>query len=231
MAGIELTTILWATLGGIVPTFLWLWFWLSDDNHQNPIGLLFLAYLAGMFSLFIILPMKAFVESFPFHPSEVIVIYAILEELIKFGMIALITFPSRYLTDPIDYTIYLITGALGFSGLENTLYLLQPIIDNNITAILSTGNIRFLGATVLHTVTAGVIGIMLGLAFRRGGLIKTIHMIFGLGLAVGLHSVFNYFILQETSRSTTLAVTGIWFVAVIVIIVFQRLKSLSELSH
>lgn len=226
MAGISIQTLMWATLGGIVPTFLWLWFWLSEETHQNPPGLLFLAYLAGMGSLFIIMPMKLFVESFPFHPVEVLVIYVILEELIKFGLIAVVTFSSRFLTDPIDYTIYLITGALGFSGLENTLYLLNPIITNDVGQSLITGNMRFLGATVLHTVTAGIVGITLGIAFYRKSFVKTIHLILGLTLAIGLHSMFNYFILSETTRLTNLAIVGIWFVAVIVFVVFRRLKAL-----
>lgn len=226
MAGISIQTLMWAALGGIVPTFLWLWFWLSEETHQNPAGLLFLAYLAGMGSLFIIMPMKLFVESFPFHPTEALVIYVILEELIKFGLVALITFQSRFLTDPIDYTIYLITGALGFSGLENTLYLLNPVIANNVSQTLITGNLRFLGATVLHTVTAGIMGIALGIAFYRGAFAKTFHLVFGLSFAIGLHTVFNYLILSETTRLTNLAILGIWFAAIIVFIVFRRLKAL-----
>jgi RsiW-degrading membrane proteinase PrsW (M82 family) len=179
-----------------------------------------------MGSLFIIMPMKLFVESFPFHPTEALIIYVILEELIKFGLVAIITFPSRFLTDPIDYTIYLVTGALGFSGLENTLYLLNPVIANNVGQTLVTGNLRFLGATVLHTVTAGILGIALGIAYYRGAFAKTFHLAFGLLFAIGLHSTFNYFILSETTRLTNLAILGIWFVAIIVFIVFRRLKAL-----
>ncbi len=231
MAGIELTTILWATLGGIVPTFLWLWFWLSEESHQNPAGLLILAYAIGMMSLFIILPMKLFVESFPFKPVEILIIYVILEELIKLTTVAFITFRSKHLTDPIDYTIYLVTGALGFSGLENTFYLIQPILDQNVSGTLLTGNLRFLGATVLHTVTAGIVGIMLGSAFYSGKFIKSIHFILGIIFAIVLHSVFNYLIMLEIPRMTYLALAGIWFVAVIVIILFERLKSLQNYLH
>jgi RsiW-degrading membrane proteinase PrsW (M82 family) len=226
MAGISVTTLMWATLGGIVPTFLWLWFWLSEETHQNPPGLLFLAYAAGMGALFIIMPMKMFVESFPFHPTEALIIYVILEELIKFGLVAVVVFPTKFLSDPIDYTIYLVTGALGFSGLENTLYLLNPVIANNVAQTLVTGNLRFLGATVLHTVTAGILGIALGIAFYRGAFAKTLHLVFGLFFAIGLHSVFNYLILSETTRLTNLAILGVWFVAITVFIVFRRLKAL-----
>ena len=68
-----------------------------------------------------------------------------------------------------DYTIYLVTGALGFSALENTFYLISPIIQNEpLQSIVVTGNLRFFGATVLHTISVAIVGVLLGLAWRAG---------------------------------------------------------------
>ena len=57
--GIDITIILFALLGGVIPTLLWLWFWLREDRaHPEPLGLLFLTFLAGAFTVPVVLPIE-----------------------------------------------------------------------------------------------------------------------------------------------------------------------------
>lgn len=230
MAGIDLRTILYAALGGIVPTFLWLWFWIGEESdHDAPGIILVLAYFGGILGVLILLPLRPIVEGLSIDPSYITVFYAGLEEVIKFVLVALICFNYKTLHDASDYTIFLVTGALGFSALENTLYLIQPLSQGlDLGSIIITGNMRFLGATVLHSISVALVGVILGLAFSYGKFMKFIYVLFGLAFATGLHTAFNYFIMQNTRQGTITAIAGIWIVAVIVILIFDRLKSLQE---
>ncbi len=227
MAEISLTTILFAALGGMVPTFLWLWFWLTEENdHREPIFLVALTFIGGAVGLLVLLPLKPLILNLGLEPDTITVLYAFLEEFMKYGVASLIAFRSGAITRPTDYTIFLVTAALGFSALENTLYLIQPIAAKvDIGSILITGNMRFLGATVLHSISSALIGVLMGLGFTALRSLRTLYMMIGLVLATGLHSVFNYFIMKDTRQSTIIAIAGIWIVAVIVILLFDRLQA------
>lgn len=220
---------MYAVLGGAVPTFLWLWFWLSRDDHPEPGFVLTLAFIGGALSVLALFPLRHFVEGLTLSPTETIILYAGLEEVSKLLVVALVTFGSASLIEATDYTIYLVTGALGFSALENTFYLIAPLIQNQpIESIIITGNLRFFGATVLHTISVAIVGVFLGLAFRSSFFWKLLHAIIGLAIGISLHSGFNYFIMQNTRQGTIIAIAGIWFVAVIVILIFDRLRAFHE---
>lgn len=228
MANISLTTICYAALGGMVPTFLWLWFWLTEeDDHKEPVGLVALTFIGGAVGVLILLPLKPLVQSLSMTPQHVTILYAFLEECIKYGIVSLVAFNSGAITRATDYAIFLVTGALGFSALENTLYLIKPIAANtDIGLILITGNMRFLGATVLHSISVALIGVLIGLGYTGLKSLRALYAMIGLVLATGLHTVFNYFIMQDTRQSTIIAISGVWIVAVIVILLFDRLRSL-----
>jgi RsiW-degrading membrane proteinase PrsW (M82 family) len=223
--GIPLKTLLFAVIGGILPTFIWLRFWLrEDDENPEPPGLLILTFIAGMLSIFIVLPIENFVNNTFFSTEVIISINAFVEEVAKFGIVALIAFGSRFIDEPDDYAIYLITGGLGFSALENTLFLLEPITHQNIPLSFFTGNLRFLGATVLHVVTSALIGVSLGLAFYKSQESKRIHFIVGLILATTLHGLFNFFIMRATTQNIITILGVVWVAAIIIMLLFEKLK-------
>jgi hypothetical protein len=57
---------------------------------------------------------------------------------------------------------------------------------------------------------------------------RIIHGLFGLGLAIGLHAIFNYFILLNTTRSIMIGLAGLWFVGIIVVVLFGRLQTFHQ---
>lgn len=229
MAEISLTTLGLAALGGIVPTFLWLWFWLGEDKKTGipePHGLVVLTYLSGVIAVPLLLSLHGLFAGIGPDSTKAVIIFAIAEELVKVGLVALIAFKSRFIDEPTDYAIYLVTGAIGFSALENTLYLLQTADGGNIAGFLLASNMRFLGATLLHTVTVAVVGISMGLAFGKSRAVRLWHCLIGLLIGTALHATFNYLILVDTRQSLIETFAGLWFVALIVILAFQRLKDL-----
>lgn len=226
MAGISIVSIFWALIGGIIPTFLWLWFWFNQVDKPESPGFLSLLYIMGMVCVLIVFPIDALITKSLIKPKELLLAFALVEEIMKVVVTAIMAFRKKMIEEPTDYTLYLVTLALGFSGLENTLYLIQPIAHNNITFVLFTGNLRFIGATLLHTTCVAIIGVMLGLGFFENKFMKWVHGIFGLGLAISLHAIFNYFILLNTTRSIMIGLAGLWFIGIVVIVMFGRIKKL-----
>jgi RsiW-degrading membrane proteinase PrsW (M82 family) len=235
MADISIVSLFWAFIGGVVPTFLWLWFWFNQVKKPESTGFLSLLYILGMLSVMIVFPIDTLISQSRLDQKEYLLAFALVEEVVKVALTAVVAFRTKRLIQPADYTLFLVTLALGFSALENTLYLIQPISENNISFILFTGNLRFIGATLLHTTCVAIVGNMLGIAYYEGKFMKWVHGLFGLGLAIGLHAVFNYFILLNTTRSIMIGLAGLWFIGIIVIVIFGRIQKLqgyrTQLMH
>ena len=235
MADITIKTLLWALVGGIIPTFLWLWFWFNQVEKPQSTGFLSLLYILGMVCTFVVMPIDALIQQSGLDQKEYLLMFALVEEVMKVAVTALVAFRHRMIKEPNDYTLYLVTLALGFSALENTLYLIHPLMQNNLSFVLFTGNLRFIGATLLHTTCVAIVGNLLGIAYFESGFMKWVHGIFGLGLAISLHAIFNYFILLNTTRSIMIGLAGLWFIGIIVIVIFGRIQKLqgyrAQLMH
>ena len=151
------------------------------------------------------------------------------KNLQKFLIIYLIAFKSKFFDEPIDALIYLITGALGFSALENTLYLVNVIIEDGVTLGALNMNLRFLGATLLHIVSSAAVGVALAFSFYKQKKFRKIFIVAGIAGATALHTVFNLFIINTHTISETLLVFSYyWFVIVILILIFERVKIIKD---
>lgn len=223
--GIPLPTLGFALIGGVVPTFFWLWFWLREDGEKpEPKGLIFLTFIAGMLGVLIVLPIENWLYHRFYNNMAVIISTAFAEELVKYFLVALVAFKTRFFDETLDPAIYMITGALGFAALENTLFLIEPIISKDFAITFFTGNLRFLGATVLHVVCSAVVGIAVGLAFYKKPAAKRAHLLFGLLTAGVLHALFNFFIMKSTTENVITVFGIVWVVAVIIMLLFEKLK-------
>jgi protease PrsW len=216
-----------AFLGGIIPTFLWLWFWWREDSGtREPLGLLFLTYIGGMLSAYVILPLESVVRDLLLNPVSILIAFAAIEEVSKIIFVVFVALKNQTITEPTDYVIYITTGALGFAALENSFFLIEPALANDVGLYLATSNLRFIGATVLHITTGALIGIMIALAHDHGWFGKIVNGLIGIILAILLHSVFNYFILLGTAQSILLAFGGIWMIGMILFVIFKTMKQL-----
>jgi len=155
---------------------------------------------------------------------------AALEEIVKILFVMLIVFPTRYIDEPIDYVIYFVTGAIGFSAFENILYLIVEATRQDVVQFLLVGNMRFLGATIIHTVTVAIVGIGLGMAYYKSFGVKLLYGVGALLFGIGLHATFNYFILLHTRQWLLVTLAAVWFVAFIVVVVTGRLKHIDRFS-
>ncbi len=217
-----------AFLGGIIPALFWLWFWLREDRkHPEPKGLVGLVFLMGMLAVIVVLPLQRMIQSFNLPANLELTTWASAEEMMKLIFVLIVVSSTRQADEPTDWPIYLITIALGFSALENSLFLLKPLSLGQTTVSLLTGQLRFLGATLLHTVSSGIIGIAMGLSFYGSNFNKKMSMLFGIILAITLHSIFNFFIMKNGGSDFLKVFSFLWVIVVIVMLIFEKLRRMN----
>jgi len=216
--------ITFAILTGLLPSLVWLFFWLRlDRKRSEPFTLLFICFIVGAASvLFATLIQSGIRELMPDTRTRV-VLFAAVEELLKFFVFYMVAFKSDFNDEPIDSAIYLITVALGFAALENIFYVISPTTQEGITAGLLTGGLRFFGSTLLHTIASALIGIFISLAPRSA---KGLGILLGIGGAIFLHSTFNFFILQNDSASFLQIYGYLWVAAIINLVILEKLRRL-----
>ena len=217
-----------ALLGGMTPALLWLWFWLKeDDKEKEPVALLSIIFIVGMLSVFFVLPLQKLIQAHINVEEWKIIYWASTEELVKFLAAAVIVWKSSYVDEPIDWPIYLITAALGFAALENTLFLIRPLSLDQTTVSLLTGHLRFLGSTLLHTVASGSIGVAIGLSFSMSPIFKKIYLFFGFISAIALHSLFNFFIIRNSGSDFMKVFAFLWVITIIMMLLLEKLRRMS----
>jgi len=233
------TTLLFAFMGGILPALLWLYFWLKEDEHPEPKGLIVLSFFYGMLAVPVALVSQWVINflflrggdiELMFHTSypaaiSVLVIWATIEEVLKYVAANNAGLTKKENDEPVDVMIYLITAALGFAALENTLFIFVPILTGDITTALITGNLRFIGATLLHVASSALIGVFAAFSYYKSKEIKKHYLFTGFFLSVALHTIFNSFIIRS-EQFTLVGFATVWIVIVLIIILFERIKKI-----
>ena len=221
----ELTPILAAMAGGFLPALAWLWFWRREDApHPEPRKLIALAFLAGMVTVALVIPIQKFVAPFLATQTLIFTAWSAIEELMKYLVARVTVLRRREDDEPIDPVIYMVTVALGFAAVENTLFLLSPLSGDTVVQTVMTGNLRFVGATLLHVLSSAVIGVMLGLSFYKSKVDRRIYAFFGVILAALLHSVFNFLILNTAEEHLMRTFLYVWIGVVALLAVLEYIK-------
>jgi RsiW-degrading membrane proteinase PrsW (M82 family) len=154
--------------------------------------------------------------------------WSAIEEIFKYTFAYFAVLRRKAMDEPIDAVIYMITVALGFAALENTLFLINPIMEGDFMNTIINGNLRFLGATLLHTLSSATIGIMIALSFYRKKAFKKTYAFYGLILAVLLHSLFNFFIMRGSGDKILTIFIFVWIGIVILILLFEKVKRIKN---
>lgn len=223
------STVILALVGGILPALIWLFFWLQEDRlHPEPRRVIVISFLLGILAVMFVLPVEQLIFHGVASGALVIILWAVVEEICKGAAAYIGGIRTRASDEPIDPLIYLITAALGFAALENTLFLLEPLINGGNLLGLLTGNVRFVGATLLHIVSSSAIGIAIALSFYGSRQKKIVYRVIGVLAAIVIHAMFNYFILEATS-TTMLTVFGfVWLAIILLLLIFEKIKRLKQ---
>ena len=220
-------TIIIALAVGILPALFWLWFWLREDKKRpEPHGLITITFLGGFIAVLLALSAEKIIEDNILVSSSIIIIlWSATEEIIKYLASYITALRRREMDEPVDAMIYLMTTALGFAAFENVLFLVS---ENNVLQNIISGNMRFIGATVLHTLTSGIVGLFIGLSFYKNPLKKKLYLFIGLILSIGLHSVFNLLIINSNDESIFSIFGLVWFAIIILILLFEKVKRIKR---
>lgn len=217
-----------ALAGSLIPSAFWLLFWSRRDRFcPEPRTHLFSAFVFGALAALFTLPTQSLVAMI-FGTSTFIamLLFIVVEEYAKYLGVWFSSIQGNpYYNERIDPIIYLSTTALGFAALENIFYFLQYLNNFNLDIASIEGGKRIIGATILHMVTAGVLGICMSIVFFKSKTIKTIALIVGLIFAVAIHYAFNFFITHTNPDFVLLAFAGVWFAFMFVVIIIELLRA------
>ncbi len=217
-----------ALLGGVAPALIWLWFWLREDEERpEPKGLILMCFLLGMAAVIFILPVEKLIQTAISSQVWQIVSWAGAEEIIKYLAVIVLLSKLNRIKYPIDWPIYLITASLGFAAMENTFFLLKPLSLDHSTVSILTSQLRFLGSTLLHAVSSGLIGICLGLSFYMRKIDRKFYLLIGLSMAIALHSSFNFFIMDRGGNNFLSVFGFLWVVTIINLLLLEKLRRMS----
>ena len=217
-----------AFLAGLIPALFWVWFWLREDSEKpEPYFLIAISFIAGMAVVPMALPLQKIAIDL-YSGTEMIIVWVIVEELLKYAVALAIVFWNREVDEPIDMIIYMIVIALGFAALENALFIFNPLVIGDYLDSALTGGFRFLGATLLHVLASGTIGVFLALTYYKPRYIQVIAGTFGLFIAIVLHALFNFSIMDASGETILAVFLFVWMGIILLFLLFEKIKLLER---
>ncbi len=220
-----------AFLSGLVPALFWVWFWLREDcKRPEPFFLIAMSFLAGMAVVPIALPLqKAALQLYP--DDMVMILWVAIEESLKYIAALALIFWHHDVDEPIDMIIYMIMIALGFAALENALFAYNPLTLGQYMNSALTSGFRFLGATLLHVLASGTVGVCIALAYYKPKSIQVLAGTIGLSLAIVLHALFNFFIMDASGETILTVFLFVWSGIILLFLLFEKVKYLEQIHN
>ncbi len=226
-----------ASMIALLPGFAWLYFYLQEDPYAAPKSLIAKTFIAGGASAFIALAVQIGLQkiglSFEMEDGSYVVsgllvltilAFSFVEEIVKFAAAFVTVHGDPAFDEPLDAMIYAIVAALGFATIENIGAVQHDLVVSSgstvFAAIFQTLTLRFIGATLLHTISSGLIGYYWALHIRKFG--SGYMLPLGLLLGTLLHAMFNFLIISY--GNLMYAVAFVVVMGVTVLTDFERLR-------
>jgi len=210
-----------------LPVLIWLWFWLKQDPHPEPRKILILTFLNGMVAVGAAIFFEYLISLYIAGGALVLLLWALTEEIFKYWAAYETALKRPDFDEPIDALIYLITAGLGFASIENIFFILKSFSTDGLLSSFITGNLRFIGATLLHTATSAIVGASIAFAFFHKERRKY-NVLGGILLAGSLHFLFNYFIIKNNGQGLLKIFLPLWLGIIIIIFIFEKVKRIKS---
>ena len=209
-----------ALILGLLPSAVWLIFFLQEDRQRpEPKRLILETFLLGAAATFFVLQIQIVVNNWltgigiiQWTPLSIFWLAAI-EEIAKFLVVYFFIHKNRNFDEAIDPMIYMVVAALGFAAVEN---IASAMKATNGFELLT---LRFVGATLLHSLSSGLVGYWWSLSIYHKRH-HTSDILIGLFYATIFHSVFNFLIIKLGP--------GIW---VTLLLIFTAFFVLNDFEH
>ena len=227
---------------GILPSTIWLLYYLRKDIHPEPKKMILKIFLYGIIiaipvallefgALGIIDDINKFLEN-RINNFWVTLIYAffgvaLIEETLKYLVVKYKVLRHHEFDEPVDIMIYMIVAALGFAAIENILILFSASF--NVLEATLLVSLRFVGATFLHALCSGLLGYFLALSFFATKKKRIKFVLMGLGISLLLHGLFNFSIIAiGGSLKFIIPIIILISLAVFVRLGFKRVKKMNS---
>ncbi len=229
------------TLLGLLPSFAWLFFFLKEDVHPEPKKMIAKVFFLGALSTAVVITLQIFLQNIlqflrieNYDPISFF-FFGITEEIFKFLAAYIVIRKSQCFDEPIDAMIYMIVASLGFAAVENVAVITNASVISEAFGIIT---LRFVGATLLHVLSSGIVGYYWakGIILSRRIKIQTeppcylygtqpkLLLFKGIVFATLLHMIFNSLIMV----SKDIIIYPTIFLIIIALLVFwnfERIKS------
>ncbi|OGN40616.1 MAG: hypothetical protein A2457_01935 [Candidatus Yanofskybacteria bacterium RIFOXYC2_FULL_44_13] len=228
---------------GLLPSLIWMSFFMREDCHPEPKYLVIKTFLMGIvIAPLAILLQYGFCQMIGSNcligasNAGFVLWAALVEELVKFYAIVIIVLKSPEFDEPMDGMIYMITAALGFAAIENILFMFKIIPGGDVfnasssqaLIALETIGLRSLGATILHALSSAIIGYFLAMAWFYQHHKKKL-IIMGIVIGTMFHFAFNIFISnQEALAGLGLSLGLLVFMSFLVYMLFNKVRDRHE---
>jgi RsiW-degrading membrane proteinase PrsW (M82 family) len=178
-----------------------------------------------MLTVLVALLGEKIIQGMGYDKNMMYILWAALEEVLKFTVLIAIAIRSQANDEPIDTAMYCITIALGFAAMENILFIMGPFSQGNVVGGLIHGNMRFLGATLVHAISSACVGFAFGYMFYSNKVSKFLALIVGLAAGIAIHSAFNISIIGGDSMDILSTFGWVWGAVIVMIVMFEELKA------
>jgi protease PrsW len=169
-----------------------LYIYLKDKHEREPLSLLLISFIYGMFStvvtLFISWPVEALIilrqHDIVDEFYDAFFKVALVEEFSKFLFVRFILYPNKNFNEPFDGIVYAVMVSMGFATLENVIYVFNYGWE--------TGILRMFTAVPAHA----SFGVMMGYFLGKGKFIHKRGLYFSLIALLTptfFHGAYDYF--------------------------------------
>ena len=197
---------------GLLPSLIWLSYYLKKDKHPESNstiikifiwGMLLapLAVLSELFLIWLIDPGSGYWSLKDYLPASAFVqlalttafVPALVEEYLKYSIVRQKFVKTSAFDEPTDVMLFCIIAALGFAAVEN-LIIVSKIPFPDFGQALTVIGFRFLGATWLHVLASALAGYFLAKGLLYTQKLRRLALL-GLTVAIILHTCYNYLVI------------------------------------
>jgi RsiW-degrading membrane proteinase PrsW (M82 family) len=235
---------------GLLPSLIWLIFYLRRDVHPEPKRMVVKIFILGMGAAILAAGVEFFlcnyVENLNFSIFvklflEIFIVIALVEELVKYLPVHFWVLRNPEFDEPIDAMIYMIISGLGFAAVENILSLFPTPSSYMFQKTFITLLGRFVSATLLHALCSANIGFFLALSFFRyksrvrlffsGVFLSTLlHGLYNFGIKIKEINAYNLGVIIE-EKYFLLSVFILLFLILLCIYQFKKIKKLKSVCQ
>ena len=227
---------------GLLPSIIWLCFFLRKDAHPESNRMILKIFLFGMLATLPIIAFALWLELLGFFeiiagflvlPILILIFHiffwATAEEILKYLVVRGKVLSDPEFDEPVDAMLYMIIAGLGFAAAENILILFRVHPFLELPEILLLITLRFLGATFLHALCSGIFGYFLVLSFLETKK-RTRFFLAGLLTATFLHGLYNFSIIEiEGNLGFIIPVIILISLAISISLGFKKVKKLKSI--